>query len=458
MSDRAIGEILCLAAWVKPADRRIPIAPVDLRRNPQFALPDEARRVTRLYSELETKPVEFPPPMTHAGYVWQRRWTPAVRQAIRQHGPRLSRLIVLNAQVNWSGRRPSIIRVTIDYDLLQQAGRPVGLALRIGPYPGPFPPEGEPTDLLADVAETLVRDAKHGGLSPAELQIDFDCAESKLDGYRVWVEAIRRRIAPVPVTITALPTWLKRPAFARLARAADGFVLQVHSLQRPRGPDHAMTLCDPQAARTAVDEAARLGLPFRVALPTYGYVIGFAEDGRFLGLAAEGPPPSWPPTVDVREARADPAAMARLIQAWRGSRPICLTGIIWYRLPTADDSLNWRWPTLAAVMAGRVPRPQVKAKVRRPETGLVEIDLRNSGLADAPLPPVLTITWHGPPPLAGDPLAGFEWIELDDSAVKLRWPATSRITRLPPDSTVTIAWMRFERDTEVRINVTPTQP
>jgi hypothetical protein len=29
--------------------------------------------------------------------------------------------------------------------------------------------------------------------------------------------------------------------------------------------------------------------------------------------------------------------------------------IIWYRVPIATDTRNWRWPTLSAVMSGRLP-------------------------------------------------------------------------------------------------------
>jgi hypothetical protein len=71
-------------------------------------------------------------------------------------------------------------------------------------------------------------------LADVATAIDFDCAESKLDGYRVWVEAIQRRVAPLPVTITALPSWLNSRAFQRLAAVATNYVLQVHSVERPK--------------------------------------------------------------------------------------------------------------------------------------------------------------------------------------------------------------------------------
>ena len=70
--------------------------------------------------------------------------------------------------------------------------------------------------------------------------------------------------------------------------------------------------------------------------------------------------------------------MAELVRDWtRGPAPGA-DGILWYRLPVAGDRLNWSWPTLRAVMAGRAPG-RGRAAVREPEPGLVEIDLVNDG-------------------------------------------------------------------------------
>jgi len=40
---------------------------------------------------------------------------------------------------------------------------------------------------LCDLAASLVAEAQTNQIQLSELQIDFDCAELKLDGYRVWV-------------------------------------------------------------------------------------------------------------------------------------------------------------------------------------------------------------------------------------------------------------------------------
>jgi hypothetical protein len=317
-------------------------------------------------------------PLRHEVYVWQRAWTGPVREAVARRGTNFSALCVLKAEVSWKDGKPQVARVAVDYPTLAEARRPVGIALRIGPYSGPFlqavrgrgresapsPADKDQsrfmsvatiqnqnaTALLTDLAASIVAEARSNHLDLGELEMDFDCAESKLDGYRVWVEAIQRRVAPLPVTITALPSWLDSRAFKRLAAVATNYVLQVHSVERPKSLDAPFTLCDPRAARRAVERAGRIGVPFRVALPTYGYTLAFDPSGRFIGLSAEGPRPNWPTNALLREVRSDATAIARLVQDWTASRPAAMRGVIWYRLPVATDKRNWRWETLREIV------------------------------------------------------------------------------------------------------------
>ncbi|MEK7780060.1 MAG: DUF3142 domain-containing protein, partial [Verrucomicrobiota bacterium] len=212
------------------------------------------------------------------------------------------------------------------------------------------------TDYICNVAAGIVNEARTNRVPLAELQIDFDCAESKLDGYRVWIEAIQRRVAPVPVTITALPSWLDSRAFKRLAAVATNYVLQVHSAERPRSFDAPFTLCDPRAAQRAVERAGHIGVPFRVALPTYGYVLAFEPGGKFISLAAEGPRPNWPTNAQLRTIETDERELAELVRGWTASRPVALRGVIWYRLPVTTDKHNWKWEELDAVMRGRASK------------------------------------------------------------------------------------------------------
>lgn len=356
-------------------------------------------------------------------------------------------LVVLGAEVDLRRDPPGVVRVPFE----STGDRPVGVALRVSTFPGRFQDSPEALAAVVGAARRLVREARSRGIEPFEVQIDYDCPESKLADYAFLVRRLQQEIE-VPLVITALPAWLaQKRAFGDLLEAADGAVLQVHSLAPPSGPGEEIVLCDPEAARAAVEAAARYGRPFRVALPTYGYVVAFDRAGKLVGLSAEGPALTWPAGATLRTARADPAAMAELVAGWTRDRPPELSGILWYRLPVAGDRLNWAWPTLRAVMAGRVPRPELAAEVREPEAGLVEIDLMNPGEAAAPWPGSLRIAWKEDNLLAADGLAGFRALRTGPREIRLDRSASSRA--LAPGERRVVAWLRFTSRTEVQIEI-----
>jgi hypothetical protein len=391
-------------------------------------------------------------------YVWQRNWDEDLSQALERASGQSAGFTALAAEVSWEGDRARVVRVPIDYDAVKAAAVPVGLALRIGPYGGPFA-EAEPvTGLLRDIAVSLVRDARRAGITPMELQLDFDCPESKLGGYRQWVETIRKAIKPVPLRITVLPCWLKRDSFRRLARASDGFVLQVHSLERPAGADAPITLTDPAAACRWVEQAARVGVPFRVALPTYGYLVAFDKDGRFVGLSAEGPSQSWPRSASLGAVRADALEMAKLLRHWQEETPAHLQGVIWYRLPVEGDRLNWRWKTLSTVMSGTVPREKLEVRIEYPEPELAEILLLNAGEAD--LVPIdrVDIEWGGGDFVAADGLRGFAVATTGSSGLSLQRDRDDALSVISPGDQWKVGWLRFKEQTEVEAHVKAFDP
>ncbi len=388
--------------------------------------------------------------LSHDVYVWQRAWTPAVQAAAAEHGAAFRSMVILRAEVTWKGEKPQLAQVPIDYHSLTKIKRPIGLALRIGPYSGSFA-AAAPAIYLADLSGKIVTDAKTGGLDPSELQLDFDCAASKLDGYRDWVEIITKRIYPTRLVITALPAWLDRMEFRSLAQAAGSYVLQVHSLERPGNINAPFTLCDPTFARRSVQKAAALGVTFRVALPTYGYVMAFDASGAFLGLSAEGPQKNWPPDARLREIRSDPLEIARLVQEWSVGPAGPLQGVIWYRLPVETDTLNWRWPTLSAMVEARLPRKSVRVKAHRVEPGLTQISLVNDGEIDISSRLAVQTRWHGARLLAGDGLRGFELADQALSSARLQ--TTAHPWRLPAGDEQVIGWLRLNEDREVELEL-----
>jgi hypothetical protein len=395
-------------------------------------------------------------PLPREIYVWQRTHPASVAAALRAHAPAFATVVVLAAEVSWGkptpstpARTPRISRVALDWPALAAAPQ-VGLALRLNAHSGPFARDDATTRALVDLARERLAEAATHRIRIAELQIDFDAATAKLAGYREWLVALRTAVAPVPLTFTALPTWLNSPDFPALARAADHYVLQVHSVDRPSRADTPATLCDPVAARTAIERAARLGVPFRVALPTYGYTLAFDRaTGRFAALSAEGPAPAWrdDPAYILRELSADPVALAALVRSLHADHPAALTGIIWYRLPVEGDRLNWSGPTLAAVAAGRTPAPRLVAEWHATAEGLAEISLVNRGDGDFAGPVRLAASWRDAHRLGADALGHFAITAETARSLRLTAPAlrlaagqrrpAGWLRLSPPDTTAT---------------------
>lgn len=387
---------------------------------------------------------------TQEAYVWQREQDRGVRAAITAMTPLLDGVCVLAAEISWVEGKSRVAGPWLDQATLKAAGKPVALALRIGAFGGPFASDDETARLLAATAKTLLARAAAAGVAVSELQLDFDCAETKLDGYRLWVQAVRSAVEKTPLVITALPTWLRQPAFKRLAQATDGFVLQVHSLEKPASPDAAFTLCDPARAQTWVAQASRLGVPFRVALPTYGYRLAFDATGNFFSLSAEGPRPAWPAGTHMKTVRTDPVAMVRLADDWARSKPAHCTGIIWFRLPVAGDELNWDPVTFTAVLRGELPVSRLEAEVRWSAPGLVEITLVNRGQLGEPLPAEIILRWpEAERVLTMDGLCGYtpQSTRHAPGLVTLTTSASRQDDRrLAPGARQSVAWLRFSHE------------
>ena len=385
--------------------------------------------------------------LPHDVYVWQRAWKEArVADALVQAQASDMRLVsVLAAEAQWRQGRLDVVRVEIDFAALRRTGLPVGFAIRVGLFPQS---DMNASEQLIALAQRVVYEAQANGITPAEVHFDFDSPERKLEDFRAWLAPIRKAIAPIPLTITTLPCWLSHPeTFKRLLRATDGFVLQVHSLERPQTIDSPFMICDPVAARRAICAADALGIPFRVALPTYGYTVAFDVKGDFLGFSAEGNPKEWPVGSRVREVRADEAAMAKFVRELTDAPPTNCTGIIWYRLPCASDRLNWSWVTLTAVMCGETPQARTQVRCQHPSPTLIELVIENTGNADDREPRLLTVTWTDRTLLAADALGGFAKHSQETTEIILKG-----VPHLRPGERRMVAWLRFDGLQEVTID------
>ena len=110
------------------------------------------------------------------------------------------------------------------------------------------------------------------------------------------------------------------------------------------------------------------------------------------------------------------------------------------------------------MIAGRTPTPQLAAEIRIPEPRLIEIDLVNSGTADAPIDRIIVVTWSGARFMAGDAIGGFEIADLTAGSARLAPTGRAPGGRLGPGARRMIGWLRFDGDPEAHVHVEPQEP
>jgi hypothetical protein len=267
--------------------------------------------VVLIVAAAATRPAARPraAPLTHDAYVWQRRWTGAVRDAVATAPSELAGLRVLTVDVDAAG--PGWAEV--DAATLAAAGRPVTAVVRIAG--ARLPAEVPMADVLARVAAW-----RAAGVEVVGVEIDHDCASAALPDYAAWL-ARHRPPAPLRFSITALPAWADSAALRAVAAAVDELVVQVHAVRAP-------ALFEPRAAGPGW-RGSRGGAG--------GGAAGGAADLRRWWRArssARARPRSRPSCAG--SSAATPADPRRRVVP----------------LPVAGDDRAWAVATLRAVIAG----------------------------------------------------------------------------------------------------------
>ena len=389
-------------------------------------------------------------PLKQRGYLWQREWTPAVVEALDEADRRMDGVVILGAEINLAGKKPEIVKATIDWDAVKRGSQHRALAFRATPFAGPFRSDDAPAQAIIDLAKQLLSDARANDVNLEEFQFDFDCAQKNLGGYRTWLRALKPIVQPTRFVITVLPAWLNDPEFRKLVREVDGYVLQVHSVPISAGTD--AKLSDARLACEWVRKAGSFGIPFGVALPTYRCAVGYGPDGKLLSVAMDSVQPVWPPGTRVLEYGADADEIAGLVHKWQQARPPQLRELIWYRVPIATDTRNWRWPTLSAVMLGRLP--EHKLNILQEGENPIDLSISNAGEAEEQLNANVTATWNGAGLTASDALAGWN-IKSEDGRAIFKVTASHGL-RLPPGATRKIGWLRFDQTTTLETELSMT--
>jgi len=151
----------------------------------------------------------------------------------------------------------------------------------------------------------------------------------------------------------------------------------------------------------------------------------------------------WPPGTRVLEFGADANEIAAVVNDWQQTRPPQMRELIWYRIPIATDTRNWRWATLSAVMSGRLP--EHKLNILQEGENPIDLSIFNAGEADEQLNANVSATWNGAGLTASDALAG--WNMRSENGRAIFTVTASRGLRLPPGATRKIGWLRFDQTT-----------
>lgn len=384
-----------------------------------------------------------PRPLPAQAFVWQRVWRPAVAEAVRGASS-FEALHVLAAELSIRDSQARIVTVEPDWPSLQQSGRAIGAVLRLhGSIATRLSPQAA-TQAIRDLAAVTVRRFDAARVPLAELQLDYDCPQSRLADYTRLLRELKKALPKIPLRITALPAWLGEASLPALLAESPDYVLQLHSLHLPEAGIPA-TLFDPTEARRAVIQAARLGIPFRIALPTYSCLVEFDDEGRVREVHGEDVPSG----LALSGSRhlvldSDAFALAEWLNDLRQQPPPTLSAVIWYRLPVATDRLNWPSETLTRLVAGTPLQRHWQATLERREDGAFEVLLHQEGDAPDELPREITLEWQMRGPAAADGLRGYQVLEKHASHLVLQLQQPGRHGRVRPGTKLTAGWVRFE--------------
>jgi hypothetical protein len=344
----------------------------------------------------------------NAVYVWQHKWSTEVVSGIRKASRASTVFMVLGAEITLDDGNPHYRMPNVDWRALASTARPVWVVIRVHELPDIRSAEGQKTsvEILVDVTRPLIDAMARSGVQASGVQLDYDCAAEDLAHYASLLRLFRERVPGVPVSLTALPSWLRHRDLPIALAEADHYVLQVHSIEPPVRIDDPLVLCDTARVPGWLEDAASLSVPFYLALPTYGYRLIFAPGGEFVGLTAEQVEESRV-GYRTREIVAEPSEVAALVRTLRCEPPPLLLGIAWFRLPVEGDRLNWSWPLLEKVMKGQAPKLDVRAEVRSPSSNLHEVWVTNQGLFCPTEPIHIRVDWTNGTLVAHDALAEF---------------------------------------------------
>ena len=299
-------------------------------------------------------------------YVWQRHWSEHVEAAV---GSELEAgthdLYLLEGELEYNGAAAQWHWTKVPEHLWRHPR--VTAVFRL-PVPA--------LDAPGQSAEAIV--SRASALGVHRLQLDVDVPERSILRYAELLEEVRRRWPPersaLHLGATFLPCHLDLKDIRRALTVVDEPVIQLHGIDTPKNHDGHWTLMKRQTVFRALRSARILDERFKMALPSYAYVLTFNADGSFRRLYAEGLPDSFTPSPGTTcELAAPDLDLLHDIFA----SPLRLPAI-WFRMPMPGVD---RWclerETLSLLERGERPLPSVEFTIQSGgRTGTLDIFAR----------------------------------------------------------------------------------
>jgi hypothetical protein len=376
-------------------------------------------------------PIDVP----HDVYIWQRHWTPAVRDALAQSRDVFTGVRVLVAQAGRDGRWATSDVKPRDFD---GDPRPLIAVVR---YDG----AGDPPDVakLDAFLLDLLERWRAVGHPFAGVEIDYDCGKKSLADYASRLRELRRTLPPgVALSVTALPAWIGSRGLDSIIDATDETVLQLHALGK--WPDG---LFDQYAALAWTRDFARehARKPFRVSLPAYGYRVRFDTRGNAYAVEAEMPVDAAS-IDDAREFVVEPRKVAGALLALEADPPPLWRGVVWFRLPVEGDERAWTLAAMRDVIAGRVPEAHLSPLAVARDNGATDVFMVNDGDADA-MPRAFSA--DGDRCIDADAIGGWRFEELKPS---FRFVPGAEM-RIRAHSRTAVGWLRCAGPVHVQFDI-----
>ncbi len=292
-------------------------------------------------------------PNANGLYVWQRHWSEHVEAAVSSELEAGTHdLYVLEGELEYNGAAAQWHWSEVPEYVWRHPR--VTAVFRL-----PVPALDNP----GQSAEAIV--SRAGALGVHRLQLDVDVPERLIVRYAELLGEVRRRWPPEKSALylgaTFLPCHLNLKDIRKTLALIDEPVIQLHGIDTPKNHDGHWALMKRKTVFRALRSAWALDERFKMAVPSYAYVLTFNADGSFRRLYAEGLPDSFtPPPGTVCELAAPNLDLLHDIF----TSPLRLPAI-WFRMPVPGVD---RWclerETLSLLERGERPIPSVEFTIR----------------------------------------------------------------------------------------------